>query len=86
MKSSMMQTKISVPRKRIDTYRRERLINQIKTYLDYKLLMVSAPAGYGKTTAIIDFISEAHIPTAWYSLDEYDQDLYRIHLPFYRCN
>ncbi len=77
MKSPMMQTKISIPRKRVDTFRRERLINLLRSYLDYKLLMVSAPAGYGKTTAIVDFISESHIPTAWYSLDEFDQDLYR---------
>jgi LuxR family maltose regulon positive regulatory protein len=42
--------------------------------MDRALILVSAPAGYGKTTLIGGWLEEKKIPTAWLSLDEGDND------------
>lgn len=39
------------------------------------LTLVEAPAGYGKTTLIVDWLSQLNVPYAWLSLDEYDNSL-----------
>jgi LuxR family maltose regulon positive regulatory protein len=39
-----------------------------------KLTVVSAPAGYGKTTLVSAWASECKCPVAWLSLDEEDND------------
>ncbi|PKO17267.1 MAG: hypothetical protein CVU39_05800 [Chloroflexi bacterium HGW-Chloroflexi-10] len=76
-KETMIRTKISIPRLRSDTLHRERLLETLKSFLDYKLVLVTAPAGYGKTTLLVDFATNSGMKTAWYSLDRYDQDLRR---------
>src|SRR5216683_773724 len=40
----------------------------------YKLAVFFAPAGYGKTTFLADFIQQAAIPCCWYFLDYADTD------------
>ncbi len=40
----------------------------------YKLILVCAPAGYGKTTLLADFIQHAALPCCWYFLDYTDTD------------
>ncbi len=42
----------------------------------YKLLLVCAPAGYGKTTLLADFAHSTKIPCCWYFLDQNDADRY----------
>ncbi|MGE5456791.1 MAG: hypothetical protein ACM3RX_00390 [Methanococcaceae archaeon] len=42
--------------------------------LSRKLILVSAPAGYGKTTLISDWIFQTKIQAAWLSLDNGDND------------
>jgi LuxR family maltose regulon positive regulatory protein len=42
--------------------------------LSRKLILVSAPAGFGKTTVVSDWIDQNKIPTAWFSLDNRDND------------
>jgi len=46
----------------------------IESGLNAKLILISAPAGFGKTTAICDWIDEYKIPCAWYSIDQNDND------------
>jgi len=42
-----------------------------------KLTLISAPAGFGKTTLLIDWIRRHKIPAAWFSVDKGDNDVLR---------
>jgi LuxR family maltose regulon positive regulatory protein len=52
------------------------LIERLQEGLNYNLVLISAPAGFGKTTLLSEWIrhSKPHISTAWISLDEGDND------------
>ncbi len=54
---------------------RPRLCQEIERGLDCKLTIISAPAGYGKTSALIDFAQQSAVPVCWYTADERDRDL-----------
>nr|HID15139.1 hypothetical protein [Anaerolineae bacterium] len=47
----------------------------IERGLECKLTLVSAPAGYGKTSALVDFAQHSPMPVCWYTADERDRDL-----------
>jgi len=53
---------------------RTRLLRQLETSLTKKLVLVSAPPGYGKTTLLAAFASRARLPLVWYQLDAADND------------
>jgi LuxR family maltose regulon positive regulatory protein len=42
-----------------------------------KVVLISAPAGYGKTTVLCEWVHQAKMPVAWLSLDEDDNDVTR---------
>lgn len=62
------------PRRRADILRRARLIDFLHRHIEDKLIVVSAAAGYGKTTLLVDFAHDVDIPVCWYSIDARDQD------------
>ena len=53
---------------------RERLTDILHSNIQKRLQVISAPAGYGKTTLLTDFIHSIDVPTCWYSLDVEDED------------
>ncbi len=53
---------------------RSRLVQRLNQGLAHKLILVSAPAGYGKTTAVSDWLGRCSLPSAWLGLDEDDSD------------
>ncbi len=76
----MLQTKLYIPPLRPDLVPRSGLIARLNQGLEpgCKLILVSAPAGFGKTTLVIEWLAQLagqdFIP-AWLSLDERDNDL-----------
>jgi LuxR family maltose regulon positive regulatory protein len=70
----LIETKIYPPRRRPDVLRRSRLLEFLHDHIANKLLLLVAPAGYGKTTLLVDFIHDLDVPVCWLSLDESDRD------------
>lgn len=70
----MLFTKLHLPTPSKNLVHRPGLSDKLQEALDCKLLLVSAPAGFGKTTLICDWIDQNDIPTAWFSLDKGDND------------
>lgn len=72
--SSLLMTKLSPPPVRPRLVHRPRLIERLNLGLYRKLTLVSAPAGFGKTTLVSEWLSDLDRPVAWLSLDEGDND------------
>ncbi len=74
MLETLLRTKLFIPQRRLNLVTRTKLLdtlNQAKLP-GGKCILVSAPAGYGKTSLIVDWIYELGWPTGWYSLDQGD--------------
>ena len=70
----LLRTKFYVPAVRSNQVSRPRLIDLLNEGIDRKHILVSAPAGYGKSTLVSTWIKEKGIPSAWLSLDVGDND------------
>ena len=70
----LLRTKFFIPPIRSKQIARPRLSDLIHGGLDRALILVSAPAGYGKTTLVSSWLKEKKIPSAWLSLDSGDND------------
>lgn len=68
-------TKTVVPPRSADLLHRERLTEFLHEHIDRKLIFIAAPAGYGKTSLLVDFAHETDLAVCWYSLDPNDRDL-----------
>ncbi len=70
----LIRTKLYVPRVHPDLVDRPRLIQKLNDGLLARLVLVTAPAGYGKTTLLAKWVEQARMPVAWLSLDSRDND------------
>ena len=73
----LLMTKLFVPRAQTDAVIRPRVINQLEAGLRRRLTLISAPAGFGKTTLVSNWRHlepQEGVAVAWLSLDEYDND------------
>src|SRR6185503_8742733 len=55
--------------------RRARVVKAIDHALRNGICWIAAPAGYGKTTALLDYLQKKPAPHLWYRVDEGDQDI-----------
>src|ERR1051326_337675 len=74
MPMSILATKLYLPRLRPNVVSRPRLIERLNDGLHRKLTLISAPAGFGKTTLVSAWIESSKQSTAWLSLDEGEND------------
>jgi ATP/maltotriose-dependent transcriptional regulator MalT len=87
METSLLQTKLYIPSPRPELVPRPRLIELLNAGLHRKLTLISAPAGFGKTTLVSEWVANLRlgamsesapaVAIAWLSLDESDNDLTR---------
>jgi len=72
----VLATKLYIPPPPLKIVARPRLIEQLNHGLSRRrnLTLISAPAGFGKTTLVTEWITSSGRPAAWLSLDESDND------------
>ncbi len=70
-----MRTKLYRPRSASDVITRTRLIERLNAALGCEITLVCAPAGFGKTTLLTQWLQTIDRPNAWLSLDEHDNEL-----------
>jgi len=63
---------IRQPQRRLRVLKRLRLLDLIHQNVHRKLTFICAPAGYGKTTLLIDFSEDTNFTTCWYQIDAND--------------
>ena len=74
MASPLLRTKLYIPLPRPNIISRPRLVNRLASGLDCKLTLISAPAGFGKSTLLSECAKTCHRPIAWITLDHGDND------------
>ncbi|UCG24529.1 MAG: PAS domain S-box protein [Chloroflexota bacterium] len=85
--TTLLRTKLYIPQVNDQLISRSRLIDRLNESLETSpgpnsvqtfnraLTLVSAPAGYGKTTLVSSWLRNVETPAAWVALDEQDNDL-----------
>ncbi|MCA9922707.1 MAG: hypothetical protein KC421_10055, partial [Anaerolineales bacterium] len=79
MPDELLRTKLFVPQTRPFLIPRPHLLKRLNEgwQQNHKLTLISAPAGFGKTTLASTWVRQREEPVAWLSLDAGDQDLTR---------
>ena len=70
----LLRTKLFIPPVRANRVARLGLTERMNNSHDKELVLVSAPAGFGKTTLLAEWAAQANLTLAWLSLDEGDND------------
>jgi LuxR family maltose regulon positive regulatory protein len=73
-RDALLATKLHLPRTRPGFVVRPRLTDRLAGAGEGELVLVCAPAGFGKTALVADWARHSRLPVAWLSLDEADND------------
>jgi len=73
----VIRTKLNIPRLTSDHVSRGRLLDMMDRIIEVPLTLVSAPAGFGKSTLVSEWAQKQENPVAWLSLDESDSDIWQ---------
>lgn len=68
----LISNKTRIPQRPNTLVRRERLLNFVHSNIQMKLVMISAGAGYGKTSLLVDYAHDTDLPVCWLTLDASD--------------
>ncbi|HNT24002.1 MAG TPA: LuxR C-terminal-related transcriptional regulator [Anaerolineales bacterium] len=75
MSTALLATKLIIPPLRGGLVKRTHLEEKLEAGLDGRIILVTAPAGFGKTSLIANWVRRLHAgQTAWLSLDDSDND------------
>jgi ATP/maltotriose-dependent transcriptional regulator MalT len=68
----LLSTKIHIPPLRSNIVTRQQLIQRLNDGIsqNHRLILISAPAGYGKSTLLSEWVSQINLPVAWLSLEK----------------
>lgn len=77
MSAPLLATKLFIPPTRPELVPRMRLLERLNAGLHRKLTLISAAAGFGKTTLIAHWVQTLERPLAWLGLDPGDNNPYR---------
>lgn len=72
--TEVLATKLAHPRLRLPFVKRTGLLKKLDLALERRLSLVSAPAGFGKTYLISQWVTANTFPSTWLTLDEGDND------------
>jgi LuxR family maltose regulon positive regulatory protein len=79
MDTLLLASKLRIPPQPHRAVRRAALVDSLEqASLHHKLVLISAPAGYGKTTLVSQWARDSQSHVGWLSLDEDDNDLHRL--------
>jgi len=70
----IQRSKVQRPPLRDETLARDRLLHWLAAKSSHRVILVSADAGYGKTTLLADFARRTRLRVVWYRIDEEDAD------------
>ena len=70
----LIEAKLLVPRARPAAVRRTRLLRQLRSARDRRVTSIVAPPGYGKTSLLVQWVSQEPDSIAWLTADDGDND------------
>ena len=71
---AILKTKFLVPRLGHEQIPRPHLVSWLERNVFHRLILISAPPGYGKTTLLSEYIASRSQSSGWYQLDSADSD------------
>src|SRR4028119_2267368 len=74
MSTVILATRLFIPPPPPKVVLRPRLVARLNEGLHRKLTLISAPAGFGKTTLLSEWVADSDTHVAWLSLEERDSD------------
>ena len=77
MTNPLLSTKFHIPSVRSSVVKRSRLLEELDRGMECKLILISAPAGFGKTTLLSEWLRQTRMPISWLSLNESDNEFER---------